>query len=701
MPDYTDVPAAGEEPQADTTETETKDTPSKTGVTQGDEKMDTDGENVEAIRKVEKVGETENIKNDSDGKESAMEVESHLENVKENSQDNTEKVESKSDMSDIKKVEPGSKLDKSGVKQNVETLQNEAVIMDTGMETDTKQTEKEINLKEKGLEKDQNVKEKGLNKDQKESEESEDPEMESDDSVLEAFKMAQTLLDGLSPCKDGAGALEKKDSVDGITGPVSDNVAKSNEVQDLTEKLKEIEKELHVIKDDNAKASVSYEAATQGPGVSTHEEPRVGTSGTFGSTIEQSIQKETTLTKSGSFGFTPSLFPEPSIRLSQSNMPSLTLPSASALSARSQPNMSPLVMPAATLPSTRSPLIGHSHLTSPLVGHSQGGSPLVGVAPPSIGLSQGASQLMGHMPSTSQLARQISASLPLAGMSSVSSPLIGPYPGISPLIGHMSSASPLAGIPPISSPLIGPHYNTSPLIGQVPSSLPLTGMSSPLIGPHPGISPLIGQMSSTSPLAVPYPTGSSLTGSLSTVSGFAGQGHPTAANIGYPPRTSIITQDHGYTIPALNIIPAPNLNISVSPTNNAASSPQKHSPILTSYLTSSTSHSASPQSHTQGSSQSPLKRQNSGGFGHENRQSGSGTNSPRNLNVPVTQSLHKTLDTPTIPSSLFIVDFEDQSPGGRRGQKRKKISMATEEIMMYGKRRSARVRFYLPRQGFC
>ena len=696
MPDYTDVPAAGDKPETD--KTERKDAP-QSGETHGVEDMDIDGENVNGVKKVEKVVETKNVENEKDGKETAVEVDNNLEKVNENK---IEKVESKINLVDGKKIETESKCDTSSDEKSVESLHNEADMKDVDMK-DTKQTKKEEglrdeNVKKESLETDQNVKQEVSEKEQnvkealekgcKESEESEEVEMESDDSVLEAFKTAQTLLDGLSPCKDGASSLEKKDSVDGITGPVSDGAAKSNEVQDLTETLKEIEKELHVIKDSNARSSGSYESATQGPGVNKHEEPRAGTSGIHGSTIEQNIQKETQLNKSGSFGFTPSLFPEPSIRLSQPNLPPLTLPSSSGLSARSQPSISPLVMPTGTSYSTRLPLIGHSQLTSPLIGPSYVGSPLDGVSSPMIGHSHPASPLVGHMPGTSPLARQMSSSMPLAGMSSASSPLIGPYPGISPLIGQMSSALPLAGMPSVSSPLIDPQYNTSPFIGEV-SSPPLAGMSSPLIGPHYGSSSLIGQMSSTSPLAGRSPTRSSSMGPLPTASGFHGHRSPSfGVNKGYPARTNIITQDHGYTIPALNVIPAPNLNISVSPTSSSNTSPQKQSPILTSYLTSNSSPA--------GSSQSPLKGQNRSGLGHasmatENKQTGSGSVSPRKLNVPVTQSLQKTLDTPPVPSSLFIADFDDQSPGVRRGQKRKKISMATEEIMMYGKRRSARV----------
>ena len=684
MPDYTNVPAAGEELPADKAETDTKDMSPKPGETQEDEKMDIYEKDVEEKDNTEKINEPK----DGGSKEIAMEVDDQTENV----QDKTEKLESKSDTTDVENVEPDSKIDASSVKQNLKTSENKTDIKDTDTKH-KKETETEVNDNT-------GVMDNGLDKDQKGTEDCEDVDMvESDDSVLEAFKTAQTLLEGLSPCKDGVGALEKKDSVDGITGPASDKTAKSDEVQDLTEKLKEIEKELNVIKDSNAKTSEPYEQSTQGPAVNVQDQTRISTAGPFGSAVEQNIQKDITLTKSSSFGFTPSLFPEPSIHPSQPNLSPLAMPAAPSPLARSQPQFCPLAMPSSPLSSARSSLIGPTQVSSPLIGQSQVASPLFGISSPLIGRSPGTSPLVGRMSGASPLAGQMSSALPL------SSPLFGPRFVTSPLIGQISDALPLAGMPPMSSPLIGPQSVTSPLIGQISPALPLAGMppmSSPLIGPQSVTSPLIGQMSSALPLVGPFSGQSSLIGTLSTASGLIGQGPSSSGVAGHPARTSLVTQDHGYTIPALSVIPAPNLNISISqPTvaHTSASSPHKHSPILTSYLTSSGSYSTTTQAQTLGSSQSPLKRQNSGGFGQvsmatENRQTGLGADYPSNLNVPVTQSLHKSLDTPTTPTSLFIADFDDQSPGGRRGQKRKRISMATEEIMMYGKRRSARVGLY-------
>ena len=209
-----------------------------------------------------------------------------------------------------------------------------------------------------------------------------------------------------------------------------------------------------------------------------------------------------------------------------------------------------------------------------------------------------------------------------------------------------------------------------------PVSVPTPFVSSPLSTVGAGLS------SVTSPLSAPVPAHS--LGALTTARSIA--------------------QDHGYTTSSIGILPVPNLQISVT---QSATIPGnvKLSPILSACLTSPpgpSSFNSAPSSQTSSPcvphSQSPLMRQNSGGFGSYsttgNIQTGSEIQHTNNLNIPVTQSLQKSLDSGSATSSLFIVDFEEHSPGGRKGQKRKRISTATEEIMMYGKRRSTRVGFH-------
>ena len=60
--------------------------------------------------------------------------------------------------------------------------------------------------------------------------------------------------------------------------------------------------------------------------------------------------------------------------------------------------------------------------------------------------------------------------------------------------------------------------------------------------------------------------------------------------------------------------------------------------------------------------------------------------------IPVTQPLFKTSDLHMIEASAGIwLDLDDRNLASKKAQKKRKISLATEEIMMYGKRRSARV----------
>ena len=497
MPDYTDVPAAGEDIAHKGTENTTID--SKHTAVAENENMEVDVENTGNDIKNENINKIEKEVNSALGRtESAMETDS-VSNTAHFSHTDSHLT------SEIKHTEDG------GIQESKEQLAEKRNIANS--------TDIENKCNEKN--------EKTVKEEQSDEQACEDVEVESDDSVLEAFKTTSTLLDGLSPCKDnsrkdiiGAPGIVTCDSAFNAasnSASLTDTTSKGPKLN-LTDKINEIEnKPLNVEKTEMQ--------PSQGTETSSQEQTKTNSAGPFGlavgSAVSSHIQKDLSLTKSSSFGFTPSVLPEPYFHRTQS--------------------------------------------VSPLVSSS------------------------------------------------------------------VSAASSV-----LSTPSSGPAAICSPFTTS---------------------------------------------------------------------QTNVISQDHGgYTAPNITAIPVPNLHISVTQPPSF-SSPVNLSPVLASCLTAvpggqsavttTLSQTLSP-SHPCSSSQPPLIRHDSGGFSvaamtTENNQTGSGPHYMNNSSIPVTQSLQKSVDSGTIPSSLFVVDFDDQSLSGRKGQKRKRISTATEEIMMYGKRRSARV----------
>ena len=646
MPDYTDVPATGETITGETTRATKDDS--------DDEIMEVDKEKVVENDKIENAPEVPKIMIDG---ENVLEINKDSDSGK--IAENNDKTMSEN--LEVEKKDPDITQHKKG--EEHEEKKN-------GINS-----EELVNDSNKDFKSENNVVE---NKDAIEkigTSESEDVVMVEDDvDILEAFKTASSLIADLSPCKVDTSLTDKKDSCNvAVEQATPDIHSKVNLIDKLVEESTQLDKSVEA----EAKSSETEVQPSQSSVPPTQE--KIGNTSVrpFGSPLVQEVQKDLCLIKSSSFGFTPSSVSD----IAAPAIGSSCVSSGSTLS-------SPLVV---TSPHTS------DHVSSQRISSAPGStlaSPLV-TAP--------------HHTSDHVSSKRISS----APGSTLSSPLVTtPHHTSDHVSSQRISSAPGSTL---SSPLVTTSPHTSDhVLSQRLSSAPGSTLSSPLITtPHtsdyvssqrtlsPNVGSILASPSGISSTHAPDYVSSQSTTSPAVRSGLSSPlatSSSHALDLASVQRT--VAQDHGYTAPPLGTLPVPNLQISVNQPHTGMGN-AKLSPILSSYLASPPGSRLLNNASSQNSSpnapfsvKSPLMRQNSGGFGAYSMATGNnqtGYEGQNLLNIPVTQSLQKSMDTGSQPTSMFIADFDDQSPGGRKGQKRKRISMATEEIMMYGKRRSARV----------
>ena len=672
MPDYTDVPALGE--------TTTGETTRATKADSDDEIMEVDEEKVVEKDKIENVPEVPKIMIDG-------------ENV-----------------SEINKDSDSGKIAENNDKTMSENLEVEKKDLDiTQHKKGEEHEEKKNGINSEELVKDSNKDVKSENnvvekKDATEkigTTESEDVVMVEDDvDILEAFKTASSLIADLSPCKVDSSLTDKKDTSNVAEQATPDIHSKVNLIDKLVEESTQLDKSVE------AEAKSSETEVQPSQSIVPPSQDKMGNTSVrpFGSPLVQEVQKDLCLIKSSSFGFTPS---------SVSDVATLAIGSSCVSSGSTL--SSPLVV---TSPHTS------DHVSSQRIFSAPGStlsSPLVTTSPHTSDhvSSQRISSAPGstvssplvttsHHTSDHVLSQRISS----APGSTLSSPLVTTPHTSDHVLSQRISSVPGSTL---SSPLVTTSPHTSDhVLSQRSSSAFGSTLSSPLITtahssdyvssqriPSPNVGSILASPTGIPSSCTPDYVSSQRTTSPAVRSDLSSPLAPSSSqtlDLASVQRT--VAQDHGYTAPPLGTLPVPNLQISVNQPHTGMGN-AKLSPILSSYLASPPGSRLLNNASSQNSSpnvpfsvKSPLMRQNSAGFGAYSMATGNnqtGYEGQNLLNIPVTQSLQKSMDTGSQPTSMFIADFDDQSPGGRKGQKRKRISMATEEIMMYGKRRSARV----------
>ena len=645
MPDYTDVPATGETITGETTRATKDDS--------DDEIMEVDEEKVVENDKIENAPEVPKIMIDG---ENVLEINKDSDSGKK--AENNDKTMSEN--LEVEKKDPDITQHKKGEEHEEKKngINSEELVKDSN---------KDVKSENNVVENKDAIEKIGMT-------ESEDVVMVEDDvDILEAFKTASSLIADLSPCKVDSSLTDKKDTYNVSEQATPDIHSKVNLIDKLAEESTQLDKSVEA----EAKSSETEVQPSQSSVPPTQD--KIGNTSVrpFGSPLVQEVQKDLCLIKSSSFGFTPS---------SVSDVATLAIGSSCVSSGSSL--SSPLVVtsphtsdhvssqrissaPGSTLSST---LVTASHHTSDHVSSQRiSSAPGSTLSSPLVTAS--------HHTSDHVSSQRISS----APGSTLSSPLVTTSPHTSDYVLLQRSSSAFGST--LSSPLITtPH--TSDYVSSQRTTSPNVGsiLTSPSGIPSSHTPDYVSSQRTTS-----HAVRSGLSSPLATSSSHA-------LDLASVQRT--VAQDHGYTAPPLGTLPVPNLQISVNQPHTGMGN-AKLSPILSSYLASPPGSRLLNNASSQNSSpnapfsvKSPLMRQNSGGFGAYSMATGNnqtGYEGQNLLNIPVTQSLQKSMDTGSQPTSMFIADFDDQSPGGRKGQKRKRISMATEEIMMYGKRRSARV----------
>ena len=661
MPDYTDVPATGETTTGETTRPTKPDS--------DDEIMEVDGEKVVEKDKIENAPEIPKIMIDGENVSEINKDSDSGKIVENNDKTMSENLEVEKKDPDITEHKKGEEHEEKNNGINSEEL--------------VKDSNKDVKSENNLFEKKDAIEKIGTT-------ESEDVVMVEDDvDILEAFKTASSLIADLSPCKVDSSLTNKKDTsnVCKVDPSLTDKTDTSNVAEQETPA---IHSKVNLI-DKLAKESTQLDKSVEAEAKSSETEvqlcqsivpptqDKIGNTSVrpFGSPLVQEVQKDVCLIKSSSFGFTPS----PVSDVATPAIGSSCVSSGSSLSSplvvtshHTSDHVSSQRMSSAPGSLLSSPLVTTSHHTSDHVSSQRLSS-----APGST-LS---SPLVTTSPHTSD--HVSSQRISSAPGSTLSSPLVTTSPHTSDHVLSQRSSSAFGSTP--SSPLITTPHTSDYVSSQ---RIPLPNVGSILASPS-GIPSSHAPDYDSSQRTTSPAVRSGLSSPLATSSSHA-------LDLASVQRT--VAQDHGYTAPPLGTLPVPNLQISVNQPHTGMGN-AKLSPILSSYLASPPGSRLLNNASSQNSSpnapfsvKSPLMRQNSGGFGAYSMATGNnqtGYEGQNLLNIPVTQSLQKSMDTGSQPTSMFIADFDDQSPGGRKGQKRKRISMATEEIMMYGKRRSARV----------
>ena len=645
MPDYTDVPATGETITGETTRATKDDS--------DDEIMEVDEEKVVENDKIENAPEIPKIMIDG-------------ENVSEiNKDSDSGKIAEKKDKTMSENLEVEKKdLD---ITQHKKGEEHEEKKNGINSEELVKDSNKDVKSENNVVEKNNAIEKIGTT-------ESEDVVMVEDDvDILEAFKTASSLIADLSPCKVDSSLTDKKDTSNVAEQATPAMHSKVNLIDKLAEESTQLDKSVEA----EARSGETEVQPSQSSVPPTQD--KIGNTSVrpFGSPLVQEVQKDICLIKSSSFGFTPS---------SVSDVATLAIGSSCVSSGSTL--SSPLVV---TSPHTSDHVLSQSISSAP---KSTLSSPVVATSPHTS--DHVSSQILSSAPG-STLSSPIVTTSPHT-LDNVSSQRISSAPGST-----------------LSSPLVttSPHTSDHVLLQRL-SSAPGSTLLSPLITtphtsdyvssqrtPSPNVGSILASPSGIPSSHTPDYVSSQRTTSpavRSDLSSPLATSSSHALDLASVQRT--VAQDHGYTAPPLGTLPVPNLQISVNQPHTGMGN-AKLSPILSSYLASPPGSRLLNNASSQNSSpnvpfsvKSPLMRQNSAGFGAYSMATGNnqtGYEGQNLLNIPVTQSLQKSMDTGSQPTSMFIADFDDQSPGGRKGQKRKRISMATEEIMMYGKRRSARV----------
>ena len=672
MPDYTDVPATGE--------TITGETTSATKADSDDEIMEVDEEKVVEKDKIENAPEIPKIMIDG---ENVSEINKDSDSGK--IAENNDKTMSEN--LEVEEKDPGVTKHKKGEEHEEKKngINSEELVKDSN---------KDVKSENSVVENKDAIEKMGTT-------ESEDVVMVEDDvDILEAFKTASSLIADLSPCKVDSTLTDKKDTSNVAEQATPDIHSKVNLIDKLAEGSTQLDKTVEA----EAKSSEIEVQPSQSSVPPTQDKIGNTSVGTFGSPLVQEVQKDLCLIKSSSFGFTPSSVSDVATLAIGSSCVSSGSTLSSPLVVTSHHNLDNVSSQriSSALGSTlSSPLVTTSphtsdHVSSQIISSAPGStlsSPLVTtphtsdyVSSQRISSAPG-STLSSPLITTPHTSDYVSSQrLSSAFGSTLSSPLVTTSPHTSDYVSSQRLSSAFGST--LSSPLVAtPH--TSDYVSSQRTPSPNVGsiLASPSGIPSSHAPDYVSSQRTTSPAVRP-----GLSSPLATSSSHA-------LDLASVQRT--VAQDHGYTAPPLGTLPVPNLQISVNQPHTGMGN-AKLSPILSSYLASPPGSRLLNNASSQNSSpnvpfsvKSPLMRQNSGGFGAYSMATGNnqtGYEGQNLLNIPVTQSLQKSMDTGSQPcSSMFIADFDDQSPGGRKGQKRKRISMATEEIMMYGKRRSARV----------